>query len=576
LIRSGFTAAIAAAIGLMIAILAGLVALRAGVAASAIVQTQVVGIAYLIAGVVAWFRRPDNATGPLLVTISYSWYIPEFQAASMPVVAGLAFATRRLVNTLSAYLLLAFPSGRLGPQRHRIAMGLVIAIAAIQMPTRLLLTDRIPAELGQVDRVTTPGCDCANPFGLMPAPDLLASIERWTGFLSVAAALIIMGLVILRLARATAPMRRVLWPVLFSAIVGLLVFAINVLSSTLAVYTMFTGVLGWVLSLARAAVPIGFLIGLLRMKMDKAAVAALVVGLHGDRTPDSLQRSIADALHDPAVKLGYWSPAARTYVDGAGKVLALPRPGTGLSAAIVERADEPLGVIIHDVVLDDDKALLDAVSAAFALAVDRDRLASTVHAQASDARQLPGGPVTFLYADVEGSTELLDRLGERYADLLAEERRLIRSIVRDHGGVEIDSRADEFFAAFPETADPAGAALKIQRRLRDHAWPDGVTVRVRIGLHSGQPQATDEGYVGLDVHRATRIGSAGHGGQILLSDVTRSRVERRLPSDARLERLGAFGLKGLSGLESIWQLSVSDLPDAFPPLRLETPAPAAK
>jgi class 3 adenylate cyclase len=576
LIRSGFTAAIAAAIGLMIAILAGLVALRAGVAASAIVQTQVVGIAYLIAGVVAWFRRPDNATGPLLVTISYSWYIPEFQAASMPVVAGLAFATRRLVNTLSAYLLLAFPSGRLGPQRHRIAMGLVIAIAAIQMPTRLLLTDRIPAKLGQVDRVTTPGCDCANPFGVVPAPDLLASIEQWTGFVSVAAALIIMGLVILRLARATAPMRRVLWPVLFSAIVGLLVFAINVLSSTLAVYTMFTGVLGWVLSLARAAVPIGFLIGLLRMKMDKAAVAALVVGLHGDRTPDSLQRSIADALHDPAVKLGYWSPAARTYVDGAGKVLALPRPGTGLSAAIVERADEPLGVIIHDVVLDDDKALLDAVSAAFALAVDRDRLASTVHAQASDARQLPGGPVTFLYADVEGSTELLDRLGERYADLLAEERRLIRSIVRDHGGVEIDSRADEFFAAFPETADPAAAALKIQRRLRDHAWPDGVTVRVRIGLHSGQPQATDEGYVGLDVHRATRIGSAGHGGQILLSDVTRSRIEPRLPSDARLERLGAFGLKGLSGLESIWQLSASDLPNAFPPLRLETPAPVAK
>ena len=178
MIRSRFTSTIAAVIGLVLAILAGLVALRAGVATSAIVQTQVVGIAYLIAGVVAWFRRPDNATGPLLMAISYSWYIPEFQAAPLPVVAGLAFATRRLVNTLSAYLLLAFPSGRLGPQRHRIAMGLVIAIAAIQMPTRLLLTDRIPAELGQVDRVTTPGCDCANPFGVVPAPDLLASIEQ--------------------------------------------------------------------------------------------------------------------------------------------------------------------------------------------------------------------------------------------------------------------------------------------------------------------------------------------------------------------------------------------------------------
>jgi class 3 adenylate cyclase len=561
---------IAAAIGLMIAIVACLVALRAGAIGVAIVQAQVVGIAHL-RGAIAWRRRPDNATGPLLLAIGYSWYIPEFQAAPVPAVAALAFATRRLVNLLSAYLMLAFPSGHLALARHRIVMGVAIANTAIQIPPRLLLTHRIPADLGHVDRVTPVGCDCVNPFLVWSAPWLLASIERWLSFLSVALALIIMILVILRLTGATAPMRRVLWPVLFGAIVAAMIFAVNLLSSTLAVNTAMTGPLSWVLSLARAAVPIGFLIELLRMKMDKAAVASLVVGLHGARTSDSLERSIADALHDPAVKLGYWSPAAGAYLDGTGKVLTLPRPGTGVSAAFVERADEPLGVIVHDAVLDDDKALIDAVSAAFALAVDRDRLASTVHAQASDARRLPSGPVTFLYADVEGSTLLLDRLGERYADVLAEERRLLRTIVREHGGVEIDSRADEFFAAFPEAADPAGAALKIQRRLRDQVWPDRAAVRVRIGLHSGQPQMTDEGYVGLDVHRATRIGSAGHGGQILLSDGTRPRIEPRLPPEAILQRLGVFGLKGLPGLESIWQLTVPDLPGAFPPLRVETP-----
>ncbi len=521
---------------------------------------------------IAWRRRPDNATGPLLVAIGYGWYIPEFQAAPVPAVAGLAFATRRLVNALSAYLLLVFPSGRLGLRRHRIAMGLLIAIAAIQMPTRLLLTDRIPADLQHVDRVIGSGCDCVNPFGVAPSPGLLASIEFWTGLLSVAGALFIMGLVVLRLTEATAPMRRVLWPVLFGAIVGLAIFAFNILSSTLAMTTALTAALGWVLSLARAAVPIGFLVGLLRMKMDKAAVANLVVGLRGERTPDSLERSIADTLHDPSVKLGYWSPAAGTYVDGTGKVLPMPQPGSGLSVAFVQRADEPLGAIIHDAVLDDDKALLDAVSAALALAVDRDRLASTVHAQASDARQLPSGPVTFLYADVEGSTPLLDRLGERYADVLAEERRLLRTIIREHGGFEIDSRADEFFAAFPEAADPASAAIKIQRRLRDQAWPDGATVRVRIGLHRGQPRMTDEGYVGLDVHRAARIGSAGHGGQILLSEAARQRIEPHLPPDATVQQLGAFGLKGLPGLESISQLTAPDLPGPFPPLRLETPA----
>jgi class 3 adenylate cyclase len=126
-----------------------------------------------------------------------------------------------------------------------------------------------------------------------------------------------------------------------------------------------------------------------------------------------------------------------------------------------------------------------------------------------------------------------------------------------------------------ERADPVGAALTIQRRLRDHAWPGGATVRVRIGLHHGQPQMTDEGYVGLDVHRATRIGSAGHGGQILVSEATRQRIEPYLPSDAGLHPLGAFVLKGLPGLESISQLSVPDLPAAFPPLRLETSAPVS-
>jgi class 3 adenylate cyclase len=559
---------VTAGIGLVVATAAGLVSLRAGVVWVLIVQTQIVGIAYLVAGAIAWRRRPDNATGPLLVAIGYCWYIPDFQAAPVPVVAGLAFATRRLINVFSAYLLLAFPSGRLQVPRHRIAFGLVLATAAIQIPSRLVLVDRVPAVLGHFGPIPLLGCDCGNPFGVAPAPDLFASIERWTGYLSGAVALLILGLVVLRLAVATAPMRRVLWPVLLGAIVGLAVFTFAVLSEALAVGAALTDVLFWGLALARAAIPIGFLAGLLRMRMDKAAVATLIVGLHDERRRGLLERSIAEALHDPAVRLGYWSPAARAYLDGGGKVLAMPSPGSGLSVTYVDRADEPLGAIVHDHVLDDDKALLDAVSAAFALAVDRDRLAASVQAQASDARQLPSGPVTFLYADVEGSTVLLDRLGERYADVLAEERRLLRTIVREHGGVEIDSRADEFFAAFPEAADPLGAALAIQRRLRDHAWPDGAAVRVRIGLHSGQPRMTDEGYVGLDVHRATRIGSAGHGGQILLSEATRRRVEARLPPGATLQPLGAFPLKGLPGLESISQLTVADLPGTFPPLRL--------
>jgi class 3 adenylate cyclase len=559
-----------AAGGLVIATLAGVVSARAGVAAAAIVQSQVIGVAYLVAGTIAWRRRPDNATGRLLMAVGYSWYIPVFQAATVPAVAALAFATRRLVNTLSVALLLAFPSGRLGLTRHRLAIGFVTLLMAIQVPPRLLLVDRIPADLHHVDRVNIPGCACVNPFWVASAPGLFASIEWWTALLSAGGAIIVMALVGLRLLEATAPMRRVLWPVLFGAIVATVVFAVNVFSFAVIEHPWLPAALGPLLTVARAAVPVGFLVGLLRMRMSRAAVADLVVGLHGGRARGALERAIAAALHDPAVKLGYWSPAAGAYVEAAGTVLAIPPPGSGFSTSFVERGGRPLGVIVHDTALDDDAPLLAAVSAAFALAVEQDRLASTVHAQAADAWQLPAGPVIFLYADIEGSTVLLHRLGERYAEVLSEQRRLLRTIVREHGGVEIDSRADEFFAAFPEIADPAGAALTIQRRLRDHPWPDGAVVRVRIGLHRGVPQMTDEGYVGLDVHRASRIGSAGHGGQIVVSDRAGECIVARLPPEAALQRLGEFVLKGLPGREPLSQLTVPDLPGSFPPLRLQS------
>ncbi len=290
-VRVTWAPLIGAGIGLAVATAAGLVSLRAGVPGVAIAQTEIVGLAYLAAGAIAWRRRPNNRTGPLLLAIGYAWYVPDFQASSVPAVAASAFATRRLVNALSAYLMLTFPSGRLGLRRHRLAMGLVIALPAIQIPTRLLLVDRIPAVLEHVDRVTTLGCDCVNPFALASAPAVFAAVERWTGFLTVVAAVLIMALVILRLTDATPPMRRVLWPVLFGAIVGLVIFAFNVLSFTLKLNAPLTGALGWVLSAARASVPMGFLVGLLRMRMGKAAVATLVVGLRDERRRDSLERS---------------------------------------------------------------------------------------------------------------------------------------------------------------------------------------------------------------------------------------------------------------------------------------------
>jgi class 3 adenylate cyclase len=131
---------------------------------------------------------------------------------------------------------------------------------------------------------------------------------------------------------------------------------------------------------------------------------------------------------------------------------------------------------------------------------------------------LPTGTVTFLFTDIEGSTTLLQRLGDRkYADILAEHRRLLREAFAEGNGREIDTQGDAFLVAFSRARDAVATAVAAQRALAMHAWPDGASLRVRMGLHTGEPVSETRGYVGLDLHRAARICAAGHGSQILLS-----------------------------------------------------------
>src|SRR5919198_2042097 len=132
--------------------------------------------------------------------------------------------------------------------------------------------------------------------------------------------------------------------------------------------------------------------------------------------------------------------------------------------------------------------------------------------------ELPAGTVTFLFSDIEGSTRLLKRLGrERYRELLAAHDRVLRSAFAEHGGVEVDRQGDSFFAVFRSADAAVAAAAQVQRALVAEPWPEGATVRVRIGVHTGEAAVGEDGYVGFAVHQAARIGAAAHGGQILLS-----------------------------------------------------------
>ena len=179
---------------------------------------------------------------------------------------------------------------------------------------------------------------------------------------------------------------------------------------------------------------------------------------------------------------------------------------------------------------------------------------------------LPGGTVTFVFTDIEGSTRLLQELGDRYGDVVSAHRRIIRERFGELGGTEIDTQGDAFFFSFPRARDAVGAAVAAQRGLRDHDWPGGVEVRVRMGLHTGEPTVGDEGYVGLDVVRAARIASAGHGGQILLSETTRALLGNQLPEGAAIHDLGEAHLKDIQH-EHVYQLSIDGGPAEFPPLK---------
>jgi class 3 adenylate cyclase/DNA-binding NarL/FixJ family response regulator len=222
-------------------------------------------------------------------------------------------------------------------------------------------------------------------------------------------------------------------------------------------------------------------------------------------------------------------------------------------------------------------ALYDRASGTATL-VFRDR--EGVELPNAEKRDLPGGTVTFLFTDVEGSTRLAAQLRERYAEVLADHQRLLRDAFADSGGRVIDTQGDAFFVAFPRAKDAIAAALAGQRALGHHRWPDGVIVRVRMGLHTGEPATADDRYIGLGVHRAARICAAGHGGQILLSSATYALLADDVLPDITFQDLGEYWLKDLERPERIYQLIVPDLPRAFPPPRSEpterepVPAPA--
>src|SRR5206468_1130066 len=226
----------------------------------------------------------------------------------------------------------------------------------------------------------------------------------------------------------------------------------------------------------------------------------------------------------------------------------------------LERQGRPMTAIVHDPMVLDDPGLAETVLDAVRFVVEKDRLHGQIQATSTDAAALPTGFVTLLMTDIEDSTVLLRRLGDRYGALLNDVRGVLRAAVSRAGGREIDARADEYFAVFERAATAIEAAAAIQRALGNRAWPDDLEVRVRVGIHSGRPTLTDVGYIGLAVHTTARVCSAAHGGQIVVSGETRAAVgESAAPPGIRFRSLGRHCLPGLPDAETLFQVQAKGL-----------------
>lgn len=187
--------------------------------------------------------------------------------------------------------------------------------------------------------------------------------------------------------------------------------------------------------------------------------------------------------------------------------------------------------------------------------------------QPTEAPDLPEGFVTLLFTDIEGSTALLRELGEGYESLLGLVRQIVRRSVLTAGGIEVEVRADESFSVFEDAAGAIEAAVALQKGLGDTTWPDHKDVRVRAGIHSGNVTLTSNGYIGLAIHKAVRVCSAAHGGQIVASSETRTAVGASIGTDVRHSSLGRHQLAGLRGTHQLYQIGADGLIADFPELR---------
>jgi class 3 adenylate cyclase len=549
--------ALAGVAGVCLAAAYAWTAVRTGTFTLGVALTVAYVLAFLAAGVIVWLRRPDYRTGRIMVLAGYLTCLGALQRVPEN---GALFAIGTSLTGLQevalGYMLLTYPSGRPGPN----VAGRLARVIAVLGPV-LGLAALVTRPNGTPPCFGGPCSQQPNPFLVVDLGIVVPQITTQVLAVMGAVTLIVVGW---RFFAAHGATRRALAPMLIAGVIGAAGVTLRGLFPVDT--TVAYGARG-----LQLLIPLALGIGFMRSRMARAAVADLVMSAGPSSTARDLEAAVRRALHDPSARLLRWSPAGATYLDADDRAVAVTDdPRREVSA--VGPADRPLAMIEHDPVLSEEGDLLRSVIGATRILLDNNRLINSLQAQVADADRLPTGRLTLVFTDIEGSTELLDRLGERYTDLLMEVRHVLRQAVREAGGVEVDSRADEFFAVIPEADVAVRMAVSIHERLERHPWPDGVRVRIRIGLHTGTPERSPEGYVGMDVHVAARVAATGHGGQVVISNSTWEEIDGRTDGLAVVE-LGTYRLKGVPNTTRLFQVSREETAAEFPPIRAELATP---
>jgi len=360
-----------APLALIVAILAELSLAHAGVPADGIASDAATGSAFALSGLVAWRLRPTSDAGRIMTALGFAWFFGDFLFAPVPLVGPLSLLPQAAGRVLFAWLLLSFPTGRLGSTLHRWAVGMIAGLAATLAGLQLVTID--PADL----------CACpSSPFAIAAGSNLATHLEAVSATVGIGMTVILVPLVVRRAVIASGPARRTLIPVLAGGAFALLSVAPDLV-------TRLTGLsvepIGW-LPIVYAALPIGFLIALLRSRMARGAVADLIVRLGQLPTPEHLRPALSSALGDPSLEVLRWDPLSGSYHDHEGQVVDPSSVGPTRAVALLETDRGRVAAIVHDASLLDEPGLVASVTAAMRLAVENEQLQAEVRAQLEDVR----------------------------------------------------------------------------------------------------------------------------------------------------------------------------------------------